>query len=255
MSTTRGELGKFLREVMDWEWREFLEADKNAEFTGLQSSVFALVRAAAEGKLAGIKMAIDRLDGKVETPIRVEYPKVFVRYPFATKLALPTEEEMANEVTPLLESSETPTPEPLSKAEVVDEEPESAAVLTLRETVEKMAGLKRTLPLVVLDQKARFDMGRATPDDPCPLVKSIIAANLLRLVESNDFAAIIEIFERIDGKLTETYRVIGEDITIDSYALEAPFNAKKGADGVYFVQAEAVQNMWAEKLASESARR
>ena len=57
----RGKLGNFLREVIDWDWQQFCEAEKDESFSGYQSSVFALVRSAAEQKLQAIKLSIAEL--------------------------------------------------------------------------------------------------------------------------------------------------------------------------------------------------
>lgn len=86
--TDRGKLGSFLREVIDWNWAEFCKAEMNADLSGLQGAVLSLVRRCSDGKLGAIQLAIDRVDGKIETPLKVEYPKVFILFPHAKTIAV-----------------------------------------------------------------------------------------------------------------------------------------------------------------------
>jgi len=241
----RGKLGNFLREVIDWEWDQFVEAEKDEQYSGYQSSVFALVRSAAEQKLQAIKLSIARIDGQVKTPIKVEYPSVFMTFPLAERKALPPPEAKA---TALLAD-----PEPSSLKEIVaypePEEPqESLATLTLRETLDRMADAPRNIPLLIDDQRKRVEQGRSLGDAKVPLVKSVICAHLLILAnEKHNFDAITEIFDQIDGKLVETIKLMG-DMHLTSYALEAPFDAVKNKDGVWQIEKPIVSNLWAEKL-------
>lgn len=245
MSSDRGKLGNFLREVIDWQWDEFCEAEKDPKYSGLESSVFALVRACSDGKLAAIKLAIDRVDGKVETPIKIEYPRVYVLYPYAETLSLPPSSDAA----PL----SLPDPDPLPETE--KEEP-PLATITLRETLEKMADASRQIPLLIHDQKMKAEKGLLDKGETIPLVKSVIAANLLILAnEKHSFEAITEIFDRIDGKLVETIRLLGSDIYLTNYGLEAPFNAVRNKDGVYQVESPIVADQWGEKLGGKAVPR
>lgn len=249
----RGKLGNFLKEVINWQWDEFCRAEQDNAFTGYQSTVFALVRTCSEGKLGAIKLAIDRVDGKIETPIKIEYPKVYFLYPEATRLAKPsfraigTDPDKTNTLTLPAppEAEPEPTPEP-------EEEPVTAATLSLRETLHRMADSPRKLVPVILNRKKEVEAGtlKENPDDPAniPLVKSVIAANLLHLAEKNNFEAITEVFDQIDGKLVETIRILGDDIFLTQYTLEAPYGAKKNKDGVYYIEAKEVAESWRQKL-------
>lgn len=237
----RGKLGNFLREVIDWQWDVFCEAEKNPEFSGYQSSVFALVRACSDGKLSAIKLAIARVDGNVVTPVKIELPKAYILYPYAEKVALPPPGAAA---TGLLAD-----PEPLKempKAEPEDDQP--LATMTLRETLNKMADESRMLPLLIHEQKKKVEHGEPLEDQTIPMVKSVIAANLLILAnEKHSFEAITEVFNQIDGKLVETIKLLG-DIYMESYALEAPYNAVKNKDGIYQAEQPMISDKWAEKL-------
>lgn len=248
MKSSRGKLGKFLKDVIDWDWAEFCQAEKDVKRTGYQGAVFALIRTCSEGKLGAIKLAIDRVDGKVETPIKVEYPKVWLLFPDAKSVALPPPN--APELKAL--------PDPGSLPEVPpEEEPDDqeTATASLRETLEKMAEQPRVLTQLILKRKreVEVDVAHTTDsedaDKKIPLVKSVVAANLLHLaIERNNFEAITELFDQIDGKLVETIRILGDDIFLTQYALEAPYGVAKNKDGIFMLKAEEITNQWKEKL-------
>lgn len=249
-SNDRGKLGGFLNEVINWDWREFVKNEKDPKFSGFQASVLALVRTASEGKLGAIKMAIDRVDGKVETPVRVIYPKIYYRYPFATSVALPTGDDVALALT-------DPNPDPLPEPPEAEPEDEPAAVLSLRATLKKMADAPRQVPLLIHQAKKKIEKEPEEADgeaieDKAPMVKSVIAANLLMLAnEKQSFEAITEVFDQIDGKLVETIRILGDDIHLSQYSLIAPYGAEKNADGVYEMIEPQVTDVWKEKLGAK----
>lgn len=236
----RGKLGNFLKEVINWNWKEFCDAEKDPKYSGLEATVLALVRTTSDGKLGAIKLAIDRVDGKIETPVKVEYPKVWYLYPEAESVALPK-----GDSTPELEAGE------ISALSIVEsEEPEEEAghlaTMSLRETLNKMADSPRQVVPLILLKKKQVEAGTS---QEAPLVKSIIAANLLNLaIEKNNFDAITEIFDQIDGKLVETIRILGDDIFLTQYALEAPAGAVKNKDGIYMIEAKEIAAQWKQKL-------
>lgn len=256
-SSDRGKLGEFLKEVIHWNWAEFCLAEKDEKYSGLQATVFSLVRTAAEGKLGAIKLAIDRVDGKLETPIEVIYPKVYFLYPHAEDRALPP--PSANAPAPLLDDIEA-----MDDASETSEEEEAAriATMSLRETLDKLADSPRRVIDMILMRKKEIEEDPASylneqSDDAAkkvPLVKSIIAANLMDLAVNgkNKFEAITEIFDQIDGKLVETFHVLGEDVYLTQYTLQAPWNAEKNKDGVWQVEQPMISDMWEKKL--EDAR-
>lgn len=251
----RGKLRKFLNEVIHWRWDEFCAAEFDTNYKSYEAAVFSLIRTAAEGKLSAIKLAIDRVDGKIETPVEIVYPKVWMLYPEATGTSQPAE---GGKNAPQLEAGRdvidiTPDePEP----EVI--EPEAPAVMSLRETLNKMSEQPRSLTSIIKERKKEVEIlvknngGKSFSDADeqlhAPLVKSIIAANLLSLAENGNFDAVNEVFEQIDGKLVETIKVLGDDIYLTSYALEAPAGALKNEDGVYMIEATEVADQWKQKL-------
>lgn len=248
--TDRGKLGNFLREVIDWDWQQFCDAEKDESYSGYQSSVFALVRSAAEQKLNAIKLSIARIDGQVKTPIKVEYPTAYLTFPYAERRALPPPGAQAVAKLPDPEPELIQLPE--NEAYPEPEEPqESLATLTLRETLEKMADAPRNIPLLIDDQRKRVEKNMPLGDAKIPLVKSVICAHLLILAnEKHSFDAITEVFDQIDGKLVETIKLMG-DIHLTSYALEAPYNAVKNEKGIYQIEQPIVTDLWAQKLSNK----
>lgn len=257
MERDRGKLGNFLNEIISWNWAEFCINQRDHKYTGFQAAVFSLVRTCADGKLGAIKLAIARVDGNIETPVRVEYPRVWYVYPDAESVALPSPDEP----TPELPSSTSLIVAPQLTVDEVGEDveteaTETAATLSLRQTLHKMADEPRILTQVILKRKRQVEespelfVTQESEDAAVkvPLVKSVIAANLLNLAEKNNFEAIMELFDQIDGKLVEVIRILGDDIYLTQYALEAPAGAVKNKDGIYMIEAKEAAEKWKQKL-------
>lgn len=244
----RGKLGNFLSEVIHWTWDEFCRAETDENYSGYQAAVMALVRKCSDGKLGAIKLAIDRVDGKIETPVKVEYPKVFILYPHAERVAL--QPPASDSPQALLAPPDSITEE---QAEP-EEEQVKLATMSLRQAVEKMADAPRKVPLMIHERKKEVEKAVAAKHDfdkekNIPLVKSVIAANLIMLAnEAGKFEAITELFDQIDGKLVETIRILGEDMYLESYVLEAPYGANKNKDGVYYIEAPMISDTWKAKF-------
>ena len=243
----RGKLGTFLTEVIDWNWQEFCQAEFDTEYSGYEGVVLGLVRKCSDGKLGAIKLAIERVDGKLDTPIKVDYPKVFILFPHAKRVALePPKADSPHAQLTAPDSSLTEQAEP-------QEEKVHAATMSLRDTLRKMADTPRKVPLIIHQRKKEVEeaLKNKTPigdEKNIPLVKSVIAANLLLLAESGKFEAVTEVFDQIDGKLVETIRILGDDMYLSSYLEEAPHGAKKNSEGVYYLEAPQVADVWKQKF-------
>jgi hypothetical protein len=236
------ELSIFLREVSNWDWREFCEAEHDSKYTSNQSVVFSLVRSCVEQELPAIRLSINRLDGKLITPVQVQYPKVFYIFPQAKVLAtssgkpkvLPAGKETAVEV---------------ADKKVLTEE--DLPTMTFRETLAEMGDCPRELPerLVLTAQEVEWALrdGAVMPRG-IPRVKSVVAAHLLIMAQNKDLAALTEVFDQLDGKLVDIIQVLGEDMYITSYVSVAPEGAELNADGVYQIEATQTQNTWVQKL-------
>lgn len=246
MSSDRGKLGNFLKLVINWNWEEFCRAEGDPKYTGMEATVFSLIRTVSEGKLGAIKLAIDRVDGRVETPVRIEYPKVFYLYPHATSV----------EGIDAGSSLALPTPEEFDEPEPEVELKEDLLTFTLRQTLNKMAKQPRVLIGLILKKKREVEQA-IREDQPIterniPLVKSIVAANLLQLAtEKNNFEAITEVFDQIDGKLVETYRMLGDDLYMVQYTNVAPMGAVKNKDGIYMIENKELAEQWKQKFSQK----
>lgn len=254
-------LGDFLREVSNWQWDEFVKAEHDKTYTSNQAIIFALVRACAMQKLPAIKVAINRMSGKLKTPIKIEMPKVFYLYPHATLTAPDVPAD------PLPPGHPAPTPDPTPATEVLTGEllpapapppdPEPAADLPslgMRETLREMAEYPRELPEAIIETALQTEQAlrdQAPMPEGIPMVKSVVAAHLLMMAQSRNLDAIGEVFDQIDGKLVETLQVLGEDIYITMYATTAPPGATLNESGVLQIEASDSQGMWADKLKKE----
>lgn len=263
-------LGHFLREVSNWRWDEFVRAERDKSYSTNESIIFALVRSCTMRKLDAIKISLNRLDGKLATPVQMEYPKVYYLYPNAklnTNIVQENEQEMYSlalkdakpggstkadgyKLKELVEG-EVIEPEPLPETLEENDLPS----LSLRETLRKMAEYPRELPEAIVeraDQTHLYVRGKGPlPDGEIPMVKSVIAAHLLIMAQKRDIDALYEIFDQIDGKLVETIQVLGEDIYITSYLREAPPGATPNKDGILQIEASQAQEIWTEKLANK----
>ena len=242
-------LGAFLREVSNWSWEDFCLAENSDDYTSNEAVIFGLIRSAVMQRMDAIRLSLNRLDGKLKTPIRIEYPKIYYLFPNA--IALKEGEKIVE--LPLSAATELST-------EVRDLEPEKAEdtrtldELSLRETLGRMSGYHRRLPkeIIKLAQQTEMWLNKQA-DEPAeiPRVKSVVAAHLLQMAQSRDIGALTEVFDQLDGKLVETLQILGDDIYITNYSAVAPPGAELNSDGVLQMEAVAAQLSWAEKLKRE----
>lgn len=257
----KDKLGPFLREVSNWQWDEFVRAEHDSSYTSNQAIIFGLVRSCAMQKVDAIRMSLNRLDGKLKTPLKIEYPKIFYLFPnakenqkapdkkalngsFGADVVDDTGEEVKEDLS--VDSTDITTISPPES-----EMPNDLPSLSLRETLIKMSDFPRDTPAFIIDtaQKTEWalrDHGEM-PDD-IPMVKSVVAAHLLTLASKRNMDAITEVFDQIDGKLAEVVQIVGEDIYITSYAEIVPPGAYKNKDGVWEISALSSENIWAERL-------
>lgn len=265
-SNPQGKMSDFMREVANWTWDEFWKAERDKTYTSNQAVIFALIRACAGEDLKAIRLSINRMDGKLKTPIVIETPKIYTVYPFADAIEGPNpaheiaigvdEGKPGGDMTAVVTMEgdtvvDIKTFEP-PEAEVVDEELDR---MTMRETLNKMSDYPRDTPPFIIDlaEKTEAWMRKQGPEpEDTPRVKSVVAAHLLMMSQRRNIDAMTEVFDQIDGKLAETIELIGEDIYITSYSGTAPAGAVKNADGYYQIEASQAQMFWAEKLAGKA---
>ncbi len=244
MQPKKEQLGQFLREVSNWSWDEFVRAESDPSYTSNEAVVFALIRNCTLQRLDAIKLSLNRLDGKLKTPIKVEYPKIFYLYPNA-----PVVQQLAIDASDIQENPHSDTP-----SELVPEPEVDLANMTLRETLTRMGQFPRQLPEKIIELAERTEdwlQDRCGQPDEIPKVKSVVAASLLKMAHNRDISALTEVFDQTDGRLAETVQIIGEDIFITSYAITAPANATLNADGIMQAEATVAQDLWAAKLGRE----
>lgn len=250
MSKHEDKLAGFLREVSNWRWDDFVLAENSEDYTSNQAIIFAMIRAAAMQNMTAIKVAINRLDGKLVTPVRIEYPKIFYLFPNAGLAA--------GDVAPLkkIDAGETEPPEVLTgeiiEASAAPEEDEpDLPSMGFRETLALMSDHSRVFPQQIIDratQTQQWLLNQAPQPEGIPTVKTVVVAHLLSMASKRNMDAINEVFDAIDGKLVETIQVLGDDLYIVNYSTIAPPEATPNADGVLQMEATAAQNIWAHKL-------
>lgn len=251
MNNKEHKLGPFLREVSNWNWEEFCRAEHDSKYSSNEAIIFALVRACSMEKMEAIKLALNRIDGKLKTPVRIEMPKVFYLFPRA-KL---TEDNSKQKVIDTGVAEKDALSFETMKNEPDEKEPENdLPSLSLRQTLARMADAPREVPQFVMQFATLTQQwlnGKAEEPEEKPLVKSVVAAHLLKLAQERNIDALSEVFDQIDGKLVETIQILGEDIFITTYSLNAPDGAYLNKDGVLQLEATQAQNIWTEKLSGK----
>lgn len=215
-------------ELIHMDWAEFvaLERDKSASVD--DGVLCSLVRICADtDDISAIKLAFDRVDGLLETPIEIKVPKFYIRYVNAKK------------IEPSEAAGETPGQEIEDKKKAYD-----PATAKLRETLREMRSMPQEIIRVVRLYKQRIDKDKEVEHKP--MVKSVIVANLLRNIHRGRYKAIELVFDQIDGKLTRTLTLLGgDDVYVDDYAtLIAPNHAILDKNGVYIAENKSMTTAW-----------
>lgn len=211
---------------MNWSDFVFLEQDKGASVD--DGVLCSLIRICADSDdIAAAKLAFDRVDGLLETPIEVKVPKFYTRY------------VKAKNIEPGTKALEAPKDSKKDKASTYD-----PATAKLRETLQEMRDMPQDVIRLVQGYKKRIDDGKESKHDP--MVKSVIVANLLKNVRKGRYKAIELVFDQIDGKLTRTITLLGgEDVYVDDYStLIAPAVAIKDKNGYYIAENKIMTAAW-----------
>ena len=209
-------------------WGEFKQIEDDKSSTVDDTVLCSLVRICADtDDIAAIKLAFDRIDDLLETPIKINVPKFYVRYVNATGVEKGTKQLEA--------------PQEKKEDKQSDYDPATAK---LRETLREMRDMPQDVIRVVMGYKKRIDKDEPTRHDP--MVKSVIVANLLKNVKRGKFRAIELVFDQIDGKLARTITLLGgEDVYIDDTLLTtAPAGAIKDDSGVYVAENKEMTTIW-----------
>lgn len=253
-------LTPFFKEMIEKRWSEFVQMENDDDsHTSAQAVVFAIIRACAKGKLPAIKESLNRIDGKLQEQIEVEYPKFYIQYPYAK--ALGTGKSRANREQIASEQGSRST-EIVKASENNREQPDLEAPLvtgSLRDTLNRMSDAPKVLVDTILKAADDVDAreGYKSDVDPInnPLVKSVIVAGLLKMAHNGSLSAIFEVFDNLDGKLVDKIKVLGDDVYMTSYEAIAPAGAYLNDDGVYEIQADNTTSSWAISLERSRGQR
>lgn len=239
-----GRLTEGFRDIIELRWDEFvaLEADQNG--TNFDSIVTAIARASMKGNLRAIQTALDRLDGKVATEIEVEYPKFYTLYPRATRAAddksIIDGDDRDFSPEPVKSISEIGL---LNKTEPTEEELPTGS---LRAVLEKMLDSPKQIVIDILARAGEVDNGDKSKGNPT--VKSVIVAGLMKLVHDGRIGAVFEVFDQIDGRVADKYKILGGDVYLQNYSTIAPSGAYLNGNGIYQVEANNTTDSWAARL-------
>jgi hypothetical protein len=222
-------------EMLHLTWSEFLEIEKN-DATVDDMTLCSLIRVCSDsGNKNAIKIAFDRVDGILETPVEVRVPKFYTRYVNAKEIEGGT--------------SSTEAPVAVEEAKTTNYDPATAK---LRETLKEMRTMPQQIIGLVLGHKQAIEKGEPTDHDP--MVKSIMVANLLYNASRGKISAIDMVFDQIDGKLTKTITLLGgEDVYVDDYTTTiAPAFATKDQDGYFIAENKLMTTAWIRGFAQNS---
>jgi len=215
-------------EMLHLTWGEFVELEVDKSTNVDDVVLCSLIRACAESdETQAIKLAFDRVDGLLETPVEIKVPKFYKRYIKATG------------IEPGSRQLEAPVDASTKEASTYD-----PATAKLRETLREMRSMPRDVIRVVRLYKMRIEKGK--PVEHEPRVKSVIVANLLRNVTKGRFRAIELVFDQIDGKLTRTITLLGgADVYVDDYmTLVAPADSLQDDKGIYYGEDQLMNTAW-----------
>lgn len=217
-------------ELIHMEWTDFIKLEKDKGASVDDGVLCSLIRICADtDDIAAIKLAFDRVDGLLTTPMEIRVPKFYIRY------------VKAKEIEPGTKQIEAPGA--TDKEETSSYDPATAK---LRETLREMRGMPQDVIRVVRLYKKHIDEDKKKPSDHDPKVKSVIVANLLKQVKRGRYRAIELVFDQIDGKLTRTITLLGgQDVYVDDYTtLVAPSDAIKDEAGVYIAENKVMTAAW-----------
>ena len=190
------------------------------KMTSNQAVVAELLRISCEETdVKPIEMAFERILGRPEKVIVIKRTVVRTELPDALVKAA---KAVANERV-LDESRATNLP---STSVVI--EATNAPGLLLRQMVDEIGDKPRDYSYQVLEHKHKHT------------VAEVMAANLYAIaIGGANLSAIKMLFDYIDGAVADVIRLEGLDtVLLENWADEAPFEAQKDENGIWFVEAE-----------------
>lgn len=223
----------FFRWLIEKRWSFFIRLEHD-ELTNNQASIVALVKACRGRNLKAIRAGMNRIDGKLAQQIEVEMPKFYMEFPQAPVKGL--KEPKAATTTAAVDRDDGPIPtDGLRNTLRALGRANTGAVtklLDMADSVERLA-LEDIYP----------------PEKQDPFVRSVIMACLLDMSHDGDLQAVFEVLDTIDGVVADKVKLLGEDVIIQSPALQAPDGAHLGPNGFARVELPNQSRAWGEAIA------
>lgn len=221
--TTMKKLQNSFNTFLPQRYREFRQ--NMHKLNSNQAVVASLIRICCEeDDVKAIKIAFERILGKPEKVIVIKRTLVRTVFPDATKKS----------PTPLIDNRVKDETAAVALTEqdnlvVVDEANAPGVLLT--KMLDKIGLENNTYSYEVLDAKDKHT------------VAEVMVANLYAIaMRGSNLAAINMLFDYLDGAVADVVRLEGEDtILLESLADVAPYEAKKGEDGIYYIETESVR--------------
>jgi hypothetical protein len=192
------------------------------ELTSNQAVVAELIRICCEGSdVKAIQMAFERILGKPEKVVVIK--RTLVRTIYVDAQARKPVAEIDDRVRDEVRAVSTENKVVISA--------DNAPGILLKRMVDEIGEKERDYSYKVLDDKDRYE------------VAEVMAANLYGIaMRGANLAAIDLLFNYLDGAVADVVRLEGEDtIMLEDYADIAPYEAKQGEDGIWYVEEEAVK--------------
>ena len=224
--------GYNLSDVADWEWKDFIIARNGDTKSEYEDAILELIYSIADEKtsLSAIKKSIERVDGKQPENIKVEYPKFYMRYPYAKNIdKLIGKGTVASTVAPEVKM---PAPE--------------MATAGIRGAIADVSSRPKGSAAKVLEIARRFIEDPAYQSRVSIKVKEVVASALIVLSKTKQ-SAMEELLNQIDGKVAVTYKLLGDDVYLTDYGIEAPLGGFLDKDGIYVIESKNVTDTWAAK--------
>lgn len=217
-------MAKLKNSFNDFLPQKYLDFRRSVETMNSNQAVVAeLLRICCEeNNIKAIQLAFERILGKPEKVIIIKKTTVRTVFPDAkTRQLDPPEIDHTDDQTAAV---------PITQNKIVVDAADAPGRL-LREMLDKIGEKEQGYSSEVLEHKNSYQ------------VAEVMIANLYSIaMRGANLAAISMLFDYLDGAVADVVRIEGEDVVmIENWADVAPYEAKQGEDGIYYVDIEAVK--------------